>query len=156
MILHSADQPSFSFSTIPLLSNISLPYAGVFFTLICTVELSVAGDTAVSVSQRWTRGGSALPVDSRIMVSPLNMTSDRMYNSHITFNPLSNLDPNGDSGNYACSATVTAELVGSTISSIAGHFIEYLTITVQGTSLFFLENTLDIMCANNEVYTCCL
>ena len=91
------------------------------------MELNAAVDTTVSVSQNWTRGGSPLSVDSRVMSFPLIMTSERVYQSSITFSPLSNQESIGDSGIYSCSATLE-----TTMYVVGIQFIKTQTITVQG------------------------
>ena len=61
------------------------------------------------------------------MVSPLSMTSERVYQSSITFNPLSNQGSSGDSGIYSCSSTVA-----STTYIVGIELMQSQTITVQG------------------------
>ena len=102
-----------------------MPYAGVNFSLTCGMKQSSATDVPVAVSRwQWTRDGNRLPSNSRIitLISPGPLSA-------ITFWPLINQSPGGDSGIYAC--FVTVQPVPNMQYVVGGTFSETQAITVQ-------------------------
>ena len=88
------------------LSSTSL-YSGTVFSLICVVELVPEVDTPLTVLTSWYKDGSRISSSERISVASMAyQTSRSMYDSNVTFNPLSNQQSGGDDGNYTCSAQV--------------------------------------------------
>ena len=88
------------------LSSTSL-YSGTVFSLICVVELVPEVDTPLTVLTSWHKDGSRMSSSERISVASIaSQTSRSMYDSNVTFNPLSNQQSGGDDGKYTCSAEV--------------------------------------------------
>ena len=84
-------------------------YSGTVFTLICVVVLVTEVDTTVTVLTSWYKDGSMISNTNRILVESMasqNMFHKNVYESILVFNPLSNVESEGDDGNYTCSAQV--------------------------------------------------
>ena len=82
-------------------------YSGTVFTLTCVVELVPQVDTNVTVLTSWTKNGSTINNTSRISVdSEAAKITSSEYWSDVVFDPLSNMELDGDSGDYTCSAQV--------------------------------------------------
>ena len=94
-------------STVDL-SSTSL-YSGTVFSLICVVELVPEVDTPLTVLTSWDKDGSRISSSDRISVASMAYKTSRsmyIYDSNVTFNPLSNQQSGGDGGEYSCLAQV--------------------------------------------------
>ena len=80
------------------------PFAGYGLTLMCFVMVNNISDK-VTVAATWFKDGIEFNInwDSRISVTPVEMSGDRIYMTSLHLMPLSS----EDSGNYQCTATVT-------------------------------------------------
>ena len=85
-------------------------YSGTVFTLTCIVRLVSEVDTTVTVSTTWSKNEMDITdTDDRITVDSMAVQDTNItyiYESDIIFNPLSNMMPGGDDGQYTCSALV--------------------------------------------------
>ena len=108
---------SCSLSTVPkptVTFSGSLPfielYSATAFSLTCIVELVPEVDTTVTILTTWRKDRHDIDYQhDRITgdtVATQNSSFIYIYESVLVFNPLSNLDTGGDSGQYTCSVTV--------------------------------------------------
>ena len=82
-------------------------YSGTVFSLICVVELVPEVDTPLTVLTSWDKDGSRISSSDRVSVASMAyQTSSYMYDSNVTFNPLSNQQSGGDGGEYSCLAHI--------------------------------------------------
>ena len=110
-------------------------YSGTVFTLTCVVELVPEVDISVTVLTSWTKNGRAINSTDRISVdSEADEITSSEYGSDIVFNPLSNMQPGGDDGNYKCSAQVKDAKYITGNSSSGTH-----TISVEGQQIMHLK-----------------
>ena len=95
-------------------------YSGTVFTLTCLVELVLEVDAIVTVRTSWYKDGSMISSSDRVsmITTAVPRTISYVYESDVVFNPLSNMEPGGDDGNYTCSADVQNDsyITGSTSS----------------------------------------
>ena len=103
--------PSLPHNTVPtpsvsITSSSDSPlYAGSDLTITCTIELSERVDTEVMVSATWKMGGTLISSSDRITVSQPQEITSNVYESELTFFPLSRTL---DSGDYSCEVSVHA------------------------------------------------
>lgn len=114
-------------------------YAGSFITVNCTVQLSSAVDSPVTVTAIWRKNGVLLTgsaVLDTILVSNLSM-----YLAQVVFRPV---QLSTDNGVYACEVSINAELdkfiVGARQSSdnISLHASGVLSITLFRTHIIIV------------------
>ena len=116
-------------SPVDLSSSIKL-YSGTVFTLTCVVELVPEVDTAVIVLTSWSKDGINITNTSRItadsMAVQTTTTTAVIYKSDIMFDPLSNMEPDVDDGNYTCAAQLNDQkfINGSTTNSTQTILVE--------------------------------
>ena len=91
--------PSVSITT----SSDSPLYAGSALTITCHSELSERVDTEVTVSATWKKGGASISSSDRVAISQAQKVSSNVYDSELTFFPLSSTL---DSGDYSCEISV--------------------------------------------------
>ena len=106
-------QPVISVSTYPL-NTIALVEA-TYFDIVCTVNISDAVNTDVSVDVEWSRnGGSPLTNNSDYTISSLTMLGSHMYTSTLRIESLSNTRDNG--AMYSCTVSVLPSPLSSFIT----------------------------------------
>ena len=108
MLFSTVPEPFISFTGSPVDLSTDTLYSGTVFTLTCVVELVSEVDTNVTVLTSWTKNDTELNGTDRISVDSEAILQDTtsVYQSDVVFTPLSNIAPDGDNGNYTCSAEV--------------------------------------------------
>ena len=118
MLFSTVPEPFISFTGSPVNLSTDTLYSGTVFTLTCVVELVSEIDTNVTVLTSWTKNDTELNGTDRISVDSEAILQDTtsVYQSDVVFTPLSNTAPDGDNGNYTCSAEVmdSEYITGST------------------------------------------
>ena len=106
-------------------------YSGTVFNLTCEVVLVSEVDTPVTVLTSWSRDGTdiddgngRISTDSEAAKTSSSMNS---YKSSVVFDPLSNTETGGDSGNYMCQVDIRESGFVSGTTASNSH-----TLTVQG------------------------
>ena len=139
MLFSTVPEPFISFTGSPVDPSTDMLYSGTVFTLTCVVELVSEVDANVTVLTSWTKNDTELNGTDRISVDSEAILQDTtsVYQSDVVFTPLSNTAPDGDNGNYTC----TAEIMDS----------EYITgITSNDTQSISVKGQ-DILCAFNII-----
>ena len=94
--------PSPELSILPSTSTV---YAGSFLTINCSILLSSAVDSAVTVSAVWRRDDAVLTtVAHRRVLQPASMGGS-LYRAQVVFNPV---QLSVDDGQYSCEMVVNA------------------------------------------------
>ena len=90
--------------TVSLSSGFNQILAGSSLNVTCTIILDSRVDTPVIVTPTWSlvRTKTEISTNSRIMIHNLSSTDNRLYQSVLTFNELSEVD----SGTYQCTVSV--------------------------------------------------
>ena len=118
MLFSTVPEPFIAFTGSPVDPFTDTLYSGAVFTLTCVVELVSEVDTNVTVLTSWTKNDTELNDTDRISVDSEAILQDTtpVYQSDVVFTPLSNIAPDGDNGNYTCSAEVmdSEYITGST------------------------------------------
>ena len=105
-------------------------YSGTVYNFTCEVVLVSEVDTPVTVLTSWSRDGTdiddgngRISTDSEAAKTSSSMNS---YKSSVVFDPLSNTETGGDSGNYMCQVDIRASGFVSGATASSSH-----TLTVQ-------------------------
>ena len=86
-----------------------------YLDIVCTVNISDAVNTEVSIDVEWSRnGGSPLTNNSDYTISSLTMLRSHMYTSTLHIESLSNTRDNG--AMYSCTVSVLPSPVSSYIT----------------------------------------
>ena len=81
-----------------------------YLDIVCTVNISDAVNTGVSIDVEWSHnGGSPLTNNSDYTISSLTMLTSHMYTSTLRIESLSNTRDNGTI--YSCTMSVLSSLV---------------------------------------------
>ena len=100
-----------------------------YLDVVCTVNISDAVNTGVSVNVEWSRnGGSPLTNNSDYTISSLTMLGSHMYTSTLRIESLSNTRDNG--AMYSCTVSVLPSPVSSYITGNENN--NSLTLNVAG------------------------
>ena len=100
-------------SSYPL--NTSILVEATYLDIVCTVNVSDAVNTGVSVDVEWSHnGGSPLTNNSDYTISSLTMLGSHMYTSTLRIEYLSNTRDNG--AMYSCTVSVLPSPVSSYIT----------------------------------------
>ena len=106
-------KPVITVSSYPL-NTIALVEA-TYLDIVCTVNISYAINTDVSIDVEWSRnGGSPLTNNSDYTISSLTMLGSHMYTSTLRIESLSNTRDNG--AMYSCTVNVLPSPVSSFIT----------------------------------------
>ena len=139
MLFSTVPELFISFTGSPVDPSTDTLNSGTVFTLTCVVELVSEVDANVTVLTSWTKNDTELNGTDRISVDSEAILQDTtsVYQSDVVFTPLSNTAPDGDNGNYTCSAEVmdSEYITGSTSNDTQ-------SISVKGQ---------DILCAFNII-----
>ena len=112
--------------------NTSTVVEGTYLDIICTVNISDAVNTAISIHIKWSRNsGSSLANNSDYTISSLTMLGSHMYTSTLRIESLSNTRDNG--AMYSCTVNVLPSPVSSFITGNENN--NNLTLNVAGITL---------------------
>ena len=99
-----------------------------YVDIICTVNISDAVNTGVSVNVEWSHNGSPLTNNSDYTISSVTMLGSHMYTSTLRIESLSNTRDNG--AMYSCTVNVLPSPVSSFITGNENN--NNLTLNVAG------------------------
>ena len=106
-------QPIVTVSSYPL--NTTILVEATYFDMVCTVNISYAVNTGVSVDVEWSHnGGSPLTNSSDYTINSLTMLGSHMYTSTLHIESLSSTRDNG--AMYSCTVSVLPSPVSSYIT----------------------------------------
>ena len=106
-------QPIVTVSSYPL--NTTTLVEATYLDMVCTVNISDAVNTGVSVDVEWSHnGGSPLTNNSDYTISSLTMLGSHMYTSTLRIESLNNTRDNG--AMYSCTVSVLPSPVSSYIT----------------------------------------
>ena len=106
-------QPIVTVSSYPL--NTTTLVEATYLDIVCTVNISYAVNTGVSVDVEWFHnGGSPLTNSSDYTINSLTMLGSHMYTSTLRIESLSNTRDNG--AMYSCTVSVLPSPVSSYIT----------------------------------------
>ena len=113
MSLPLVPQPTVTVSTYPV--NPSLLIEATYLDIVCTVNISDAISTEVTVDIEWSHnGGSPFTNNSHYTISLLTMLGSHMYTSTLRIESLSNTRDNG--AMYSCTVSVLPSAIFSYIT----------------------------------------
>ena len=92
----------------PVLSIVSPTsvYAGSFVAVNCSIQLSDAVDSPVTVAAVWRKDGAVLMSSASRMVLSTVLVNSSLYLAQVVFRPV---QLSTDDGSYACEVNVNAE-----------------------------------------------
>ena len=122
--------------------NTSTVVEGTYLDITCTVNISDAVNTAISIHIKWSRNsGSSLANNSDYTISSLTMLGSHMYTSTLRIESLSNTRDNGTI--YTCTVSVQSSLASSYITSNENN--NSLKLTVTGIILNYTRSNIIII-----------
>lgn len=127
MVLVDSNDSFFTIAVPPpvvsILPSTTSVYAGSFITINCSIQLTTAVDSQVTVSVVWKKNGMMLRGSTnRMLLDAILISNSSLYLAQIVFSPM---QLSTDDGVYACEVTVNTELdefvinTGSSSSNIS-------------------------------------
>ena len=106
-------------------------------------------DTTVSILTTWKKDGRDIDYQHGHRITAdtkatWNSSLTHTYKSILVFNPLSNMDTGGDSGNYTCSVTIedSKYLSGTNTNATQPIAVKGIRFMCQQTIIFFFIHSL--------------
>lgn len=100
---------------LSIVSSSTSVYAGSFIAINCSIQLSSAVDSPVSVAVMWRRNNIVFTSSAnRMVLDAVLMGNSSLYVAQVIFNPV---HLNNDNGAYSCEVDVDAVSSGFVVNS---------------------------------------
>ena len=93
---------------LSVISPTTSVYAGSFITVNCSIQLSTAVDSPVTVATAWRRNGVILTNSAnRMVLDAISIGNSSLYLAQVVFSPI---QLSSDDGLYSCEVTIESGL----------------------------------------------